>query len=72
MNATFWQSNQVQLPKYLNDKEKSCEDMLEAAFAKLNNCNCHTLPVTRNGRLVGLLTMDNLGEFMRIQTALSN
>jgi Zn-dependent protease len=47
-------------------------DMLETAFAKLNDCNCHTLPVTRNGRLVGLLTMDNLGEFMRIQTALRN
>ncbi|CAB1075430.1 Putative zinc metalloprotease MJ0392 (EC [Olavius algarvensis Delta 1 endosymbiont] len=45
-------------------------DMLENALAKLNNCNCHTLPVTRNGRLVGLLTMDNLGEFLRIQTAL--
>ena len=45
-------------------------DMLETALAKLNNCNCHTLPVTRNGRLVGLLTMDNLGEFLRMQTAL--
>ena len=47
-------------------------DMLETAFAKLNDCNCHTLPVTRNNRLVGLLTMDNLGEYMRIQAALSN
>ena len=47
-------------------------DMLETAFTKLNDCNCHTLPVTRNNRLVGLLTMDNLGEYMRIQSALSN
>ena len=45
-------------------------EMLEAAFAKLKNCNCHTLPVTFNGTLVGLLTMDNLGEYMRIQAAL--
>ena len=33
-------------------------------------CACHTLPVTHNERLVGLLTMDNVGEFLRVQTAL--
>ncbi len=47
-------------------------DMLESAFAKLNDCNCHTLPVLQNGRLVGLVTMDNLGEYMRIQAVMSN
>lgn len=47
-------------------------DMLETAFGKLKDCNCHTLPVTHNNRLVGLLTMDNLGEFMRIQSAINN
>ena len=45
-------------------------EMLESAFAKLTDCNCHTLPVTLNGKLVGLLTMDNLGEYMRIHAAL--
>ena len=45
-------------------------EMLETALAKLKDCNCHTLPVTLNGNLVGLLTMDNLGEYMRIQAAL--
>ena len=45
-------------------------EMLETALAKLKDCNCHTLPVTLNGKLVGLLTMDNLGEFMRFQAAL--
>jgi Zn-dependent protease len=45
-------------------------EMLESAFAKLKNCNCHTLPVMRDGELVGLLTMDNVGEYMRIQAAL--
>lgn len=44
-------------------------DMLESAFAKLKECNCHTLPVTLNQKLVGLLTMDNLGEYMRIRAA---
>jgi Zn-dependent protease/predicted transcriptional regulator len=47
-------------------------DMLESAFAKLNGCDCHTLPVTHEGKLVGLLTMDNLGEYMRIQAAMKN
>ena len=47
-------------------------DMLETAFGKLQDCNCQTLPVTRDGILVGLLTMDNLGEYMRFQSALKN
>jgi len=47
-------------------------DLLESAFAKLSDCNCHTLPVLQNGTLVGLVTMDNLGEYMRIQAAMSN
>jgi len=45
-------------------------DMLELAFARLQSCGCQTLPVVRNGRLVGLLTADNVGEFLMIQTAL--
>jgi len=47
-------------------------DMLDAAFEKLKNCNCHTLPVTLNSRLVGLLTMDNLSEYLRIRAAVAN
>jgi Zn-dependent protease len=45
-------------------------EMLELAFARLQSCGCQTLPVVRNGRLVGLLTSDNVGEFLMIQTAL--
>jgi Zn-dependent protease len=45
-------------------------DMLESAFARLQNCNCHTLPILRYGQLVGLVTMDNIGEFIRIQSML--
>ena len=43
-------------------------DMLETAFASLQNCDCHTMPVFHNDQLVGLLTMDNIGEFIRIQS----
>jgi predicted transcriptional regulator len=45
-------------------------DMLETAFVQLKDCKCHTLPVFHDGSLVGLLTMDNVGEFIRIQAAL--
>jgi len=45
-------------------------DMLEGAFRRLQECRCHTAPVVRDGRLVGLVTMDNLGEFLAIQAAL--
>jgi Zn-dependent protease len=45
-------------------------DMLETAFLKLKSCNCQTLPVIRNGLLIGLLTMDNVDEFLKIKTAM--
>ena len=45
-------------------------DKLEAAVKKLQDCKCQTLPVIREKRLVGLLTKDNINEFMRFQTAL--
>jgi Zn-dependent protease len=45
-------------------------DLLEATFRRLAGCECHTLPVVWQGRVVGLITMDNLGEFMMIQGAL--
>lgn len=46
-------------------------DMLEYAFARLQTADFYTMPVIKNGELVGLLTMDNVGEFMRIQSAMS-
>lgn len=45
-------------------------EMLDTAFVRLQSCECHTMPVVRDGRLMGLLTMENLGEFMMVQTAL--
>jgi CBS domain-containing protein len=45
-------------------------EMLEEAFARLQVCDCHTLPVMRDNRLVGMMTMENVGEFLRVQAAL--
>lgn len=45
-------------------------DMLESAFQKLQACQCRTMPVQKNGNLVGLLTMDNVGEFIALRSAI--
>ena len=44
-------------------------EMLESVLARLQQRDCHTLPVTEHGALVGLVTMDNVGEFLMIQAA---
>ena len=45
-------------------------EMLDVVFRRLAECECHTLPVLHDGRLLGLVTMDNLGEYLLIQAAL--
>ena len=48
------------------------EEPLDAVVARFNDCDCHTLPVTHGGQLVGLVTTDNLNEFMRIRAFAAN
>jgi CBS domain-containing protein len=43
---------------------------VEQALARLRDARCHTLPVVSDHRLDGVLTLDNVGEFMMIETAL--
>jgi Zn-dependent protease/predicted transcriptional regulator len=45
-------------------------DMLDEVSNKLQEHECHTLPVLANGQLVGLITMENIGEFLMIRSAL--
>jgi len=45
-------------------------DMLDPVFTRLKECECHVFPVVQDERLVGILTAENVGEFMMIQSAL--
>jgi len=44
-------------------------EMLETAFRRVQSCPCRTVPVLQRGKLVGLVTMENVGEFVAIQAA---
>lgn len=44
-------------------------EMLEAVLARMQGNDCRTVPITERGGLVGLITMDHVGEFLMIQAA---
>jgi Zn-dependent protease/CBS domain-containing protein len=44
-------------------------EMIEVALRQMREHECHTMPVVRRGHLVGLVTMDNVGEFLSVQAA---
>jgi Zn-dependent protease len=44
-------------------------EMIEAALQRLQGRNCPTIPVLRRGQLVGLLNLENVGEFVSVQGA---
>ena len=46
-------------------------EMLDEVFARLQGREARTLPVVKGGQLVGLVTPENLGEFLRFQAALA-
>lgn len=45
-------------------------DTAEAAFIRLQNSDCRSMPVLREGKLLGMVTAENVGEFLMIQAAL--
>ena len=45
-------------------------EMLDAAFVRLQSAPSNVLPVLHEGRLVGLLTSDNVGEYVMIRGAI--
>ncbi|MBM3263534.1 MAG: site-2 protease family protein [candidate division Zixibacteria bacterium] len=48
-------------------------DMLHSLFVRMQDsaCDCRTMPVMVDGRLVGIVTKENIGEFLEIQAALT-
>jgi predicted transcriptional regulator len=46
------------------------QEMLESVVPRLQTCQCHALPVVHGGELVGMINMENIGEFVMIQSAL--
>ena len=46
------------------------DESVEQALARLKSSGCHPLPVLRDGALLGVLTMDNVGEYVMVQAAL--
>lgn len=47
-------------------------EMLESALVRLQESGTHSLPVLHNGQLVGLLTSENVTEFLMIRRALDS
>jgi CBS domain-containing protein len=45
-------------------------EMLEKALTTMREARSRTVPVLHDGALVGLLTLDHVGELLTIQTAL--
>jgi CBS domain-containing protein len=46
-------------------------EMLENVLIRLQSSACRSMPVTRNGQLVGLISQENVGEFLMIESALA-
>ena len=50
--------------------EVDSHDMVEAALMRLQENGSKTLPVTHNGQLVGLITSENITEYLMIRSAM--
>jgi Zn-dependent protease/predicted transcriptional regulator len=47
-------------------------ELAETVFTRLQANNSRALPVLENGQLLGILTTENVGEYLMVQTALHN
>jgi Zn-dependent protease/predicted transcriptional regulator len=61
----------VEMVMQTDVKFADSHEMLEAVLARLQQLGRQTMPVTHDGKLVGMITLDNIGEFIMIQAALT-
>lgn len=47
----------------------TADEPVERAVERLQSCKCHALPVVRGQELVGLMTLEKIGEFVALQSA---
>jgi len=47
-------------------------ELLPEVFTRLQSCRCHSFPVVEQGQLVGVIDMENVGEFIALQQALQS
>ena len=64
------QNTSVAEVMHRNVPEIDSHDMVEKALMRLQESGSKTLPVTHGGRLVGLITAENITEFLMIRSAL--
>ena len=64
------QSTAVAEVMHRNLPEIDSHDMVETALTRLQSSGSKTLPVTHLGQLVGLITSENITEFLMIRSAL--
>jgi Zn-dependent protease len=64
------QNTSVAEVMHRNVPEIDSHDMVEKALTRLQESGSKTLPVTHGGRLVGLITAENITEFLMIRSAL--
>lgn len=51
-------------------QQASPQESADDVLTRLKSCGCHSMPVIDGGRLLGVLTMDNVGEYVMVQAAL--
>jgi CBS-domain-containing membrane protein len=72
MHALAEHGQDYPVEKVMNTEFENADasEMLQTAMSRLQACKCHIMPVLKEGKLKGLLTMENVGEFMMIHSAL--
>ena len=51
-------------------QQASPHESADDVLTRLKSCGCHSMPVIQDGQLLGVLTMDNVGEYVMVQAAL--